>query len=106
MRAAAAHRDDSSIARGFVALALEELDVDLVTAGTLAEAREQLAQQRFAAVITDLDAARRLLHRTDGSRPCKTGRALDRLQRRPDARSAWPPFTSWACGRPCASQSH
>ena len=45
--------DDSSIAR-FVALALEELDVDLVTAGTLAEAREQLAQQRFAAVITDL----------------------------------------------------
>lgn len=45
--------DDSSIAR-FVALALEELAVDLVTAGTLAEAREQLAQQRFDTVITDL----------------------------------------------------
>lgn len=45
--------DDSSIAR-FVALALEELAVDLTTAGTLAEARQQLAQARFDAVITDL----------------------------------------------------
>jgi DNA-binding response OmpR family regulator len=45
--------DDASIAR-FVDLALEELAVDLTTVGTLAEARQQLAEQRFDAVITDL----------------------------------------------------
>lgn len=45
--------DDASIRR-FVALALEELEVELVEAANVPLAREQLAAGRFALVITDL----------------------------------------------------
>ena len=45
--------DDASIRR-FVALALEELEVELVEAANVPQAREQLAAGRFALVITDL----------------------------------------------------
>jgi CheY-like chemotaxis protein len=45
--------DDASIRR-FVALALEDLDIELVEAGSVAQARQQLAEGRFALVITDL----------------------------------------------------
>lgn len=45
--------DDASIRR-FVALALEELEVELVEAENVPQARRRLAEGRFALVITDL----------------------------------------------------
>lgn len=45
--------DDASIRR-FVALALEDLEIELVEAGDVPQARRHLADGRFALVITDL----------------------------------------------------
>ncbi|MGD9833956.1 MAG: response regulator [Piscinibacter sp.] len=46
--------DDPSIRR-FVALALEDLDIELVEAGSVAQARERLADgESFALIVTDL----------------------------------------------------
>lgn len=46
--------DDPSIRR-FVALALEDLDIELAEAGSVAQARERLAGgERFALIVTDL----------------------------------------------------